>query len=30
MILNRSTSAVNGAVVQVPQLVRSALHTMTS
>lgn len=30
VILNRSTSAVNGAVVQAPQDVRSALHTMTS
>lgn len=30
VILNRSTSAVNGAVIQAPQDVRSALHTMTS
>ena len=30
VILNRSTSAVNGAVVQAPQAVGSALHTMTS
>lgn len=30
VILNRSTNAVNGAVVQAPQDVRSALHTMTS
>lgn len=30
VILNRSTSAVNGAVLQAPQDVRSALHTMTS
>lgn len=30
VILNRSTSAVNGAVIQAPQGVRSALQTMTS
>ncbi|MFC0704987.1 cellulose binding domain-containing protein [Cellulomonas uda] len=30
VILNRSTSAVNGAVIQAPQDVRSALQTMTS
>ncbi len=30
VILNRSTSAVNGAVIQAPQDIRSALQTMTS
>ena len=30
VMLNRSTSAVNGAVIQAPQGVRSALQTMTS
>lgn len=30
VILNRSTSAVNGAVIQAPLTIRSALHTMTS
>ncbi len=30
VILNRSTSPVNGAVIQAPQDVRSALQTMTS
>jgi O-glycosyl hydrolase len=30
VILNRTTSAVNGAVIQAPQDVTSALQTMTS